>query len=144
MMSSSSNLGTDGDNKIDVASADVLRLILTHLTESSLHQTCQALSAESGVRMAGLVGPMKGQLISCADEGRWGECLEILSQLDLQRYRRGYIEDYCKARGGDGSNNDGETGGAYESLITPLEKVRYLLALYKHFISALYNDSSAL
>jgi len=116
---------SDGDNKIDVASADILRLILTHLTESSLHQTCQALSTESGVRMAGLVGPMKGQLISCADGGRWGECLRILSQLDLQRYRRGYIEDYCKARGGDGSNNDGDTGGgAYESsLITPLEKV---------------------
>jgi hypothetical protein len=125
MMSSSSNLAADGDNKIDVASADILRLILTHLTESSLHQTCQALSTESGVRMAGLVGPMKGQLISCADGGRWGECLQILSQLDLQRYRRGYIEDYCKARGGDGSNDDGDTGGgAYESsLITPLEKV---------------------
>ena len=68
--------------------------------------------------MAGLVGPSKGQLISCTEGGRWGECLEILAGLDLQRYRRGYIDDYCKARGDDGNDN----GGAHESIITPLEK----------------------
>lgn len=74
--------------------------------------------------MAGLVGPSKGQLISCAEGGRWGECLEILSGLDLQRYRRGYIDDYCKARGGDRGGEDGNNNeGAHESIITPLEKV---------------------
>mmetsp|Transcript_1030 Transcript_1030/g.1593 ORF Transcript_1030/g.1593 Transcript_1030/m.1593 type:complete len:718 (+) Transcript_1030:115-2268(+) len=116
MMSSSTN--TNDDNKIDIPSADMLRLILTHLTESNLHQSCQSLSQESGVSMAGLVGPSKGQLVSCAEGGRWGECLEMLDKLDLQRYRRGYIDDYCKARGDGG----GDDGGAHESIITPLEK----------------------
>ncbi|KAL7438679.1 hypothetical protein ACHAXM_006562, partial [Skeletonema potamos] len=115
-MSSSTNTSNDEDNKINIPAADILRLILTHLTESNLHQSCQSLSQESGVYMAGLVGPSKGQLISCAEGGRWGECLEILAGLDLQRYRRGFIEDYLKARGGDAG------GGAHESIITPLEK----------------------
>lgn len=115
---SSSNDGSVG-NKIDVPSADILRLILTHLTESNLHQSCEALSLESGVSMAGLVGPSKGQLISCAEGGRWGECLEILAGLDLQRYRRGYIDDYCKATGHDGDDDR----NTHETIITPLEKV---------------------
>lgn len=121
-MSPKSPEDNDESNKIDIPSADILRLILTHLTESNLHQSCQSLSQESGVSMAGLVGPSKGQLISCAEGGRWGECLEILTGLDLQRYRRGYIDDYCKAHGDDGNND----GGAHESIITPLEKVASL------------------
>jgi WD40 repeat-containing protein SMU1 len=115
-----SSLSNNSDaNELDIPSADILRLILTHLTESNLHQSCQALSEESGVRMAGLVGPTKGQLVLSAEGGRWGECLQILAGLDLQRYRKAYIEDYCKARGVD----DGDNGDAHDEMVTPLEKV---------------------
>ena len=69
--------------------------------------------------MAGLVGPSKGQLISCAEDGRWGECLEILGGLDMQRYRRDYIDDYCKSRGDEA----GEDSKDYDIIITPLERV---------------------
>jgi len=120
---SSSNDDDGSRNKIDIPSADILRLILTHLTESNLHQSCEVLCQESGVSMAGLVGPSKGQLISCAEGGRWGECLEILAGLDLQRYRRGYIDDYCKAHGNSGGDDGNNDGGVHEAIITPLEKV---------------------
>lgn len=118
-----SSINDGSSNKIDIPSADILRLILTHLTESNLHQSCEALSQEAGVSMAGLVGPSKGQLISCAEGGRWGECLEILAGLDLQRYRRGYIDDYCKAHGHDGDDDGNDNGNDHEAIITPLEKV---------------------
>eukprot|EP00985_Skeletonema_marinoi_P001833 scaffold736_cov80-Skeletonema_marinoi.AAC.1 len=46
----------------------------------------------------------------------------MLDKLDLQRFRRGYIDDYCKARGDGGGDDGTNNGGAHESIITPLEK----------------------
>lgn len=57
----------------------------------------------------------------------WGTALEILDGLDVERYRRGYLEDYLRVGdiregvgGGDGGNDDVEMD--CKSMITPLEK----------------------
>lgn len=73
--------------------------------------------------MAGIFPTSKGRLLSCAEEGRWGEVLEILDSLDVSRYRRGYIDDYCKSE-----KHSDENGGAdkHANLVTPLEKAQAL------------------
>jgi hypothetical protein len=109
-MSSASS--SDADNTADIPSADIIRLILAHLTESGLHATCATLREETSLGMAGIFPTSKGRLIACAEEGRWGEVLEIIECLDVERYRKNYIDDYCKSK-----------DGAKETvMVTPLEK----------------------
>ncbi|EED92451.1 WD40-repeat protein [Thalassiosira pseudonana CCMP1335] len=102
----------------DIPSADILRLILAHLTESGLHQTCAALREESGLGMAGLFATSKGRLVSSAEEGRWGEALEILEGLDVERHRQSFLEDYRLHHDGKSSLDD------VERRITSLSSLR--------------------
>ena len=80
----------------------------------------------------------KGILITSATEGRWGEVLQLLESLDLERVRRGYLEDYSRAHRDDddggskkkeGNDDDAHAGSAaggedkeYSSIVMPLEK----------------------
>ena len=102
------------ENTNDIPSADIIRLILAHLTESGLHSTCTTLRNESGLGMAGIFPTSKGRLLSCAEEGQWGEVLEILDFLDLERYKQNYVNDYCR------SKNDNAV--KQSNFVTPLEK----------------------
>lgn len=62
----------DADSCIDVPSADVLRLVQSHLTECGLHAAAAALRAEAGnVGLPGLLPSSKGTLVRAAQEGRW-------------------------------------------------------------------------
>jgi len=83
--------------------------------------------------MCGLFPNSKGVLVTSATEGRWGEVLQLLESLDLERVRRGYLEDYsCAQRddvGGEkkeGDDGDGGNAGGedkeYSSIVMPLEK----------------------
>jgi WD40 repeat-containing protein SMU1 len=65
--------------------------------------------------MAGIFPTSKGRLLSCAEEGQWGEVLEILDCLDVERYRKNYLDDYCKSKGDDDAK---ET----DSIVTPLQR----------------------
>ena len=58
------NSPNDEDN-MAIPSADVIRLILAHLTESGLHTTCLNLRNESGLGMAGIFPTSKGRLREC-------------------------------------------------------------------------------
>ncbi len=56
----------------------------------------------------------------------WGTALEILDGLDVERYRRGYLEDYLKwgdaGEDGDAEEGDRDVDIDHSTLITPLEK----------------------
>lgn len=67
--------------------------------------------------MAGIFPTSKGRLLSCAEEGRWGEVLEIIECLDVERYRKNYLEDYCKSK----ELAEGQV------VVTPLEKALALV-----------------
>lgn len=104
----------NAENASDIPSADIVRLILAHLTESGLHSTCTMLRRESGLGMAGIFPSSKGRLVSCAEEGQWGEVLEILDYLDIERYKQNYVNDYSKSKN--------ENGAKLSNFVTPLEK----------------------
>lgn len=75
--------------------------------------------------MAGLFATSKGRLVSSAEEGRWGEALEILEGLDVERHRQSFLEDYRLHHDGK-SSLDGDDDGCgekdYSTMVTPLEK----------------------
>ena len=113
---------------MNVPSADVLHLIQSHLTESGLHATSSTLRSESGgVGLPGLFPASKATLLQSSRDGRWGEVLELLSALDLERVRRSYVEDYSRANreggeGGGADNHNNEQQQRYSSIVTPLER----------------------
>ncbi|KAL7543243.1 hypothetical protein ACHAXR_012597 [Thalassiosira sp. AJA248-18] len=135
---------TTSTTTIDIPSSDLLHLIQSHLTECGLHATSSTLRLESGgvIGMPGLFPSTKGTLVHNAQEGRWGEVLQLLESLDLDRVRKSYLEDYNRSivsnyyndggDGGDGEQHDGGSGGAPAAennnnsssllIITPLEK----------------------
>ena len=69
---------------LTVSSADVLRLIMAHLTEAGLHQTVRTLQHESGVGLAGSPHSQQ-QWCQWAVSGQWALLLESLSSLDRVR-----------------------------------------------------------
>jgi WD40 repeat-containing protein SMU1 len=83
----SSSLSADADSSasrsqfLTIPSAQVLRLIGAHLTESGLHATTALLKKESGV---GLAGSPHSQWYQWACEGHWDRVLESLSRIDVQ------------------------------------------------------------
>ena len=69
--------------------------------------------------------------MQAAQYGRWGEVLQLLESLDLERCRRCYCDDYAFAKnhhggGGGGGINSNETHNnnrdGSPSIVTPLEK----------------------
>ena len=57
---------------LDVPSADVLRLIQSHLIEAGLHASVAALKTEAGdIGLPGLLPSSKATLVRAAQEGRW-------------------------------------------------------------------------
>ncbi|KAL7481778.1 hypothetical protein ACHAW6_007447 [Cyclotella cf. meneghiniana] len=129
MIGDPTSISEGSDNTLDIPSSDVLRLILAHLTESGLHQTCSALRRESGVGMAGFVPASKGLLLTCAEEGRWGEVLEVLDALDVERYRKCYLEDYLAKSVHDKLTHDHGAPQQHHAngMVTPLEKALALV-----------------
>ena len=77
--------GNDGAaaTSLSIDSADVLRIILHHLTEVGLHESCGSLREESGVGAAGVqsAANIRGWVRS----GSWGEVLTCLSTLDARK-----------------------------------------------------------
>lgn len=80
------------EGTLDVESADILRLIQSHLTEGGLHEACRVLREESGVAAAGVC---HSNFKSWALNGQWGMILENLATVDPQRSRipRGLVAD---------------------------------------------------
>lgn len=64
------------------SSADVLRLILAHLTECGLHESVRTLQRESGVGMA---ASLSSQWKQQAMTGQWAAVLQSLAVLDRER-----------------------------------------------------------
>jgi len=88
MLGASSSLATAPTTKpthLAIESADILRLIMAHLTECGLHDSCRALRQESGVGAAGINHGTTGLLRAWTRDGRWGDVLECLGGLDAER-----------------------------------------------------------
>ncbi len=114
------------DMNIAIPSSDILHLIQSHLIECGLQATSSTLRSESGgIGLPGLFPTSKGALLQAAQDGRWGEVLQLLSSLDLERCRRNYCEDCAFANNyhhhgnGDGGKNN-ENGSPW--IVTPMEK----------------------
>ena len=82
--------GTDSTHEVSsqfsVSSADVLRLILAHLTECGLHESVRTLQRESGVGMAASLHSA-AQWKQQAVTGQWAAVLQGLAVLDKDRAR---------------------------------------------------------
>ena len=76
----------DGSNLMAIPSADVLRLIQAHLSQSGLHATSRMLRQESGV---GLAAPLHSSWLDWAQSGQWNLILQSLSTLDRTKYWNG-------------------------------------------------------
>ena len=123
-----------GSSAIDIPSSDILHLLQSHLIECGLHATSSTLRSESGgIGLPGLFPASKGALVQAAQDGRWGEVLQLLESLDLERCRRCYCDDYAFAKnhhgggggGGGGIENDETHNNNRDgppSIVTPLEK----------------------
>jgi LisH-like dimerisation domain/WD domain, G-beta repeat len=69
------------NSSIEIPAADVIRLILAHLMEAGLPDTCEVLRQESGIGLAGIGVAWT----SLAAAGDWATILQQLSLLDLER-----------------------------------------------------------
>mmetsp|Transcript_21247 Transcript_21247/g.44313 ORF Transcript_21247/g.44313 Transcript_21247/m.44313 type:complete len:778 (+) Transcript_21247:104-2437(+) len=115
------------NNTMQIPSSDILHLLQSHLTECGLHATSSSLRAESGglIGLPGLFPSSKGTLVASCQDGRWGEVLQLLENLDLERSRRSYLEDYSFGIEDNGDSRDdggNELGQQSSKIITPLEK----------------------
>jgi hypothetical protein len=126
---------SSGATTINIPSSDLLHLLQSHLIESGLHATSSTLRSESGgIGLPGLFPSSKGALLQAAKDGRWGEVLQLLDSLDLERCRRNYFDDLTFAKKHhhshhhreDGSNYNDDDGNNHDagsrSIVTPLEK----------------------
>lgn len=71
--------------EITLESADILRLVAAHLTESGLSQAVRVLREESGIGSAGCTRAVHSNLKQWASRGEWGNILESLATLDKRR-----------------------------------------------------------
>ena len=91
-------LTLDGDNVdeqqqqqqhlLTLPSADVIRLILAHLTECGLHESARTIQQESGIGCAGSSFQSPQDWIRYASTGQWGIILKQLSLLDRSRIQQ--------------------------------------------------------
>jgi len=121
------------DNTIDIPSSDILSLLQSHLVECGLSQTSSTLKAETnGIGLSGLFPNSKSQLLSAATSGNWGEVLSILDTLDLDRYRKSYLDDLNHNNNNNnnnnnsGANNNNNSNDTSSTIISPLERVSAL------------------
>ncbi|KAH0483286.1 MAG: uncharacterized protein KVP18_004774 [Porospora cf. gigantea A] len=68
-------------SKSEVASEQVVRLLLQYLCESGLTESAAALQAETGIRLSGVAS--KAQLASDIRAGRWYEVLPMLAWVEV-------------------------------------------------------------
>ena len=104
----------NNNNSIEIPSSDILHLLQSHLVECGLHTTSSTLRSESGgnIGLPGLFPSTKGTLLQLATNGQGGDVLQLLDTVDVQRVRRGYLEDMeeeskhgSSSGGGGGENN---------------------------------------
>ena len=129
MNSSSINTNTNtADNTIDIPSSDILSLLQSHLSECGLQSTSSTLKAESnGIGLSGLFPNSKSQLLAAATSGNWGTVLSILDTLDLDRYRKSYLDDLNHHNNNSGNNTaNNNNNDTSSTIISPLERVSAL------------------
>ena len=130
------NNSDNNSTTIDIPSSDILHLLQSHLIECGLQTTSSTLKLESGgVGLPGLFPTSKTNLLHYAHNGQWGDVLQLLDGLDLERVRKSYLDDYYFNNntqqhydvdvindGGANNNNNNNNG----KIITPLERVTAL------------------
>ena len=129
MNSSATTNTTDNNNTIDIPSSDILSLLQSHLVECGLSQTSSTLKIETnGIGLSGLFPNSKSQLLSASSSGNWGEVLSILDTLDLNRYRKSYLDDlnHNSNNSNGANNNNNSQDDTSSSIISPLERVSAL------------------
>ena len=123
------------NSTIDIPSSDILHLLQSHLIECGLQTTSSTLKLESGgVGLPGLFPTSKTNLLHYAHNGQWGDVLQLLDGLDLERVRKSYLDDYYFNNNKQHQHDDDviNDGGANNNIsnnskiITPLERVTAL------------------
>ena len=130
-----SNNNNNNSTTIDIPSSDILHLLQSHLIECGLQTTSSTLKLESGgVGLPGLFPTSKTNLLHYAHNGQWGDVLQLLDGLDLERVRKSYLDDYYFNNNKQHQHDDDviNDGGANNNIsnnskiITPLERVTAL------------------
>ena len=119
------------NSTIHIPSSDILHLLQSHLIECGLQTTSSTLKLESGgVGLPGLFPTSKTNLLHYAHNGQWGDVLQLLDGLDLERVRKSYLDDYYfnnnkqHQHDDDGGANNNNSNNS--KIITPLERVTAL------------------
>jgi len=105
----------------------VVNVVSISDTSCGLQNTSSTLKAETnGIGLSGLFPNSKSQLLAAATSGNWGEVLSILDTLDLDRYRKSYLDDLNHTNSNSGGANNNISNDTSTSIISPLERVSAL------------------